>query len=120
MIGSPCGMFRALLLGLLLVLRPADDDALAHAARRTKRARPRSGAAGQRDAETCAVGARGWKIAPRSRFEENAPPCQFDRISMAEAGDVFVKRYEGQRPLIVTGATADLPLEAFSRCARNS
>jgi hypothetical protein len=35
---------------------------------------------------------------------------------MAEAGAAFVEQYEGQRPLIVTGATAGLPPEAFSRC----
>ena len=100
---------------LLLVFGPVDHDTLLVAAAR-RRHQKQQQVAGRRDSQSCAVGSRGWQVAPPSRFEEGAPPCQLDQLSMDEAGAVFVERYEGQRPLIVTGATANLPQDAFTRC----
>lgn len=96
----------------------ASGDHAVRAARRGKKAPPKESAvrveAGRRD-QSCGVGGRGWQVAPPSRFEEGAPPCQYDSLSLDEAGEVFAERYEGRRPLIVTGATANLPAGAFSR-----
>ncbi len=100
---------RWLLVGWLLMTVLAGDTRV-HAARR-KAKKP-----GKRDQQRCAVGERGWQIAPRSRFEEDAPPCQFDKLTLAEANNIFVEHYEGKKPVVVTGATAVLPQDAFSRC----
>ena len=105
-----------LVLALLLVLAsPGDRVSAARRSKKTAGAKRQRVVAGRRDQQSCAVGGRGWQVAPLSRFEEDVPSCQYDTLTMEQAGEVFAEKYEGRRPLIVTGATANLPPGAFSR-----
>ena len=119
--GSPATNAHWLLLLLLLVtvgqLAGAKRKKVKRQSRReAAAAAPIRPAPGRRTAGRAEGGARGWLAAPPSRFDVGDELCTVERVALEQVSErLFTERYEGARPVLLTGADRGLAPGALSR-----
>ena len=111
------------LVGLLLLLVTAGQLAGAKRKKVKRQSRREAAAAapirpapGRRTAGRAEGGARGWLAAPPSRFDVGDELCTVERVALEQVSErLFTERYEGARPVLLTGADRGLAPGALSR-----